>query len=79
MDMQEESRRQIALFRYGLIAPMVRQTEAGCQKAMLEALAKMVDSETDRPRSFNRFNTCSCESVPANSAVAISCTTIDTR
>lgn len=40
VDMQDESRRQIALFRYGLIAPMLRQTEAGSQKAMLEELAK---------------------------------------
>lgn len=38
--MQDESRRQIALFRYGLIAPMLRQTEAGSQKAMLEGLAR---------------------------------------
>ncbi|MCL6442737.1 MAG: DDE-type integrase/transposase/recombinase [Alicyclobacillus sp.] len=38
--MQDESRRQIALFRYGLIAPILRQTEAGSQKAMLEELAK---------------------------------------
>jgi putative transposase len=40
MDMQDESRRQIALFRYGLIAPILQQTESGSQKAMLEELAK---------------------------------------
>lgn len=40
MDMQEEPRRQLALFRYGLIAPMLQQTEHGSQKAMLESLAK---------------------------------------
>ncbi|WP_067625062.1 helix-turn-helix domain-containing protein [Alicyclobacillus acidiphilus] len=38
--MEDETRRQIALFRYGLIAPMLRQTERGSQKAMLEELAK---------------------------------------
>ncbi|MDQ0190869.1 DDE-type integrase/transposase/recombinase, partial [Alicyclobacillus cycloheptanicus] len=37
--MQDDSRRQIALFRYGLIAPILRQTESGAQKAMLEELA----------------------------------------
>jgi transposase InsO family protein len=40
MDMQEDSRRQIALFRYGLIAPLLRQTEKGSLKAALEAVAK---------------------------------------
>ena len=29
MDMQEETRRQIALFRYGLTAPLLRKTEKG--------------------------------------------------
>lgn len=40
MDMQDESRRQIALFRYGVIAPILRKAEAGSRQAMLEELAR---------------------------------------
>lgn len=42
IDMDENLRRQIALFRYGLIAPLLQQTQRGAQKAMLEAVAKQV-------------------------------------
>lgn len=45
--MQEDARRQIALFRYGLIAPMLRQIRAGSQKAMLEELAKQIHALPD--------------------------------
>ena len=40
VDMDDEMRRQIALFRYGLIAPLLQQSPRGAQKAMLEAAAK---------------------------------------
>ncbi|WDL96760.1 helix-turn-helix domain-containing protein [Alicyclobacillus sp. ALC3] len=38
--MDDEMRRQIALFRYRLIAPLLQQSPRGAQKAMLEATVK---------------------------------------
>jgi putative transposase len=61
VDMDEDLRRQIALFRYGLIAPLLQQPQRGAQKTILEATAKQTytlpDGEVRRfsERTLERY------------------------